>query len=204
MSTPSLRQRHADLTRRAILDAARQLFSEHGYANTPIRRIAEAAGVAVQTIYSTFGSKPGVLVGMLDLVDQQTVEPIVTQLMTSSDPGEMVTLMARLERSVREAGGDVLRLVARAAASDAEVAQVWDQGFDRHRMGVTAVCRRLADGGYLRPGLTAEDATATALALTSVEAYDELVQRQGWSHDRYQEWLSAALGHALLGQGETV
>src|SRR5687768_10327975 len=118
MSTPSdpsdrqpLRQRHADLTRRAILDAARALFADHGYVNTPIRRVADVAGVAVQTIYSTFGSKPAVLVGLMDLMDQQMVEPVLVELMQAQDPGRMLDLVAALERHVREGGADVIRLI---------------------------------------------------------------------------------------------
>lgn len=192
-----LRQRHADVTRRAILDAARTLFAAQGYANTPIRQLAEQAGVAVQTIYATFGSKPGVVVGLLDLMDRETVGPIVRRLMAEDIPEEQLELVAALERQVREAGADVLRLVA-AAASDPEIAQVWREGYDRHRQGVARVCERLGRGGHLRKGLSVEEATATALALTSLEAYDEVIDRRGWSHDRYQKWLARSLRHALL------
>lgn len=193
-----LRDRHADVTRRAILEAARRLFTELGYANTPIRRLAEDAGVAVQTIYATFGSKPGVLVGLLDLVDQQSVEPIVRRLMAANDPEEVVKLVAAMQRGVREAGGDLLRLVAQGAASDPEVARVWEEGFDRHRQGIAHVCERLRSGGNLRKELSLDDATATMLALTSLEAHDELVHRRGWTHDRYETWLRGALRTALL------
>ncbi len=60
-----------------------------------------------------------------------------------------------------------------------------------------------AEAGALRAGLSAEEATATALALTSMEAYEELVERQGWSHDRYQHWLASALRQSRLGQDVT-
>ena len=52
-----LREQHAAVTRRAILQAARELFAEQGFANTTVKVLAERAGVAVQTIYATFGSK---------------------------------------------------------------------------------------------------------------------------------------------------
>jgi AcrR family transcriptional regulator len=198
-STPQrLRQRHAELTRRAILDTARRLFTEDGYATTPIRKLAEQAGVAVPTIYATFGSKPGVLMGLLDLMDTELVEPIAQRLMQADDPGDMLDLMSALERQGREAGADVLRLVMQAAASEPEVARVLEEGFDRHRDGVARVCERLDKGGHLRRGLTLQDATATALALTSMEVYDEVVRHQGWSHDQYQNWLARTLRHALL------
>lgn len=199
-SPPSqpLRQRHADVTRQAILLAARALFAEKGYANTPIRLLAEQAGVAVQTVYATFGSKPRVLVGLLDLIDQQSVEPIVGRLMKAEDPGEMLNLVAAMERQVREQASDVLRLVVQGAATDAEVAAVWQQGLDRHRDGVQRTCERLARSGHLRPGLAVDDAIDTMLALTSLEAHDEIVNRRGRSHDDYERWLASALRHSLL------
>ena len=49
----------AAVTKRAILHAARQLFAEQGFANATVKGLAERAGVAVQTIYATFGSKAG-------------------------------------------------------------------------------------------------------------------------------------------------
>ena len=46
-------------TRRRIADAALVLFSTRGYAATSLQAIADAAGLHVQTIYQTYGSKPG-------------------------------------------------------------------------------------------------------------------------------------------------
>src|ERR1700752_3583048 len=77
----SLRQRHADVTQRAILDAARRLFVERGYAHTPMRALAYAAGVAVQTIYSSFGSKGGVVTGLIDHIDREQSETVVVRRM---------------------------------------------------------------------------------------------------------------------------
>ena len=45
----SVREEQARRTRQAILDAARRLFAEQGYAATTIAQVAKAAGVAVDT-----------------------------------------------------------------------------------------------------------------------------------------------------------
>ena len=44
--------------RAAILDAARELFTERGYAATPMSAIADRAGVALDTVYASAGRKP--------------------------------------------------------------------------------------------------------------------------------------------------
>ena len=53
----SRRKRQAEQTRADVLLAAMQLFNERGWAETTLADVAEAAGVAVETIYSGFRSK---------------------------------------------------------------------------------------------------------------------------------------------------
>ena len=61
-----LRDQHEAVTKRVILRAARTRFAERGYAGTSVKDIAAEAEVAVQTLYATFGSKSGVLLGLVD------------------------------------------------------------------------------------------------------------------------------------------
>ena len=44
-----------------MIDAARNLFLEQGYARTTIADVARAADVAPQTVYWAFGSKAGLV-----------------------------------------------------------------------------------------------------------------------------------------------
>lgn len=46
-----------DPTARAIVTAARTCFTEHGFQNTTMQQIADAAGVGVATVYRRFGHK---------------------------------------------------------------------------------------------------------------------------------------------------
>ena len=57
MSTPSTRTDRALVTRRRMVRAAYDLFCERGYLGTTISEVARLAGVAVPTIYYTFGTK---------------------------------------------------------------------------------------------------------------------------------------------------
>ena len=54
----SKRREAAARTRQAILDAALTLFGDRGYSATPMSAIAEQAGVALDTVYSSAGRKP--------------------------------------------------------------------------------------------------------------------------------------------------
>src|SRR4051812_5901525 len=62
-----LRREQAARTRQRILDAAADLFIGKGYGATSIRSIAEAAGVAPDTVYATFGSKARLLSALIDV-----------------------------------------------------------------------------------------------------------------------------------------
>lgn len=53
-------------TREKVIAAARRLFSEPGYQKTTIRMIADAAGVAVGSVFTTFESKEEVLAAVME------------------------------------------------------------------------------------------------------------------------------------------
>ena len=52
-----LRERKKEQTRRHIAETARRLFSERGFENVPIAEVAQAADVAVQTVFNYFPTK---------------------------------------------------------------------------------------------------------------------------------------------------
>ncbi|GAA5124951.1 TetR/AcrR family transcriptional regulator [Alloalcanivorax gelatiniphagus] len=55
----------AGATRERILDAAEDLFFNDGIATTGVDRVADAAGVAIATLYKHVGSKDGLLEAVL-------------------------------------------------------------------------------------------------------------------------------------------
>ncbi|MER7113275.1 TetR/AcrR family transcriptional regulator [Saccharomonospora azurea] len=61
MTTSHRSPRRSERSRRAILDAARDLVVEHGYAKVGIEAIATRAGVGKQTIYRWWPSKGAVV-----------------------------------------------------------------------------------------------------------------------------------------------
>ena len=75
MSDPTAaRPRDADRTRLALLEAAQRLFSTRGYAATPVRDIAEEAGVNVALINRYFGSKEGLFLACLAATGKSPVK----------------------------------------------------------------------------------------------------------------------------------
>ena len=58
-----LRVGQAEQTRRRVLESARRLFIDHGYAGTTVAAVAADAGVSPETIYLSLGGKRGLLEG---------------------------------------------------------------------------------------------------------------------------------------------
>ena len=196
----SLRARHAAVTRSAILDAARRLFAQQGYAATAVRPIAEEAAVAVQTLYTTFGSKQGLLLALVDTVREQAGSQELGERMEhTDDPRELVRLAARIRRQVMELGGDIVATFREGAAGDPEVRAAYEVGQGRTREGVGRLCTRLEAIGALRPGLTHKLAVDQVVAMFSAEIYEELTgPHSGWAPDEYEQWLVERLSEILL------
>jgi hypothetical protein len=60
----------------------------------------------------------------------------------------------------------------------------------------------LAASARMKPGLAMEDARRIMWMYTGREVYRMLVEVGGWSADKYQTWLAAALVDALVGPPE--
>lgn len=62
----TLRQEHAEQTRRRILEAAAEVFSSRGYASASLADIAAAAGVSVESV-KVHGPKRALLLAAFEL-----------------------------------------------------------------------------------------------------------------------------------------
>ncbi len=60
-----------EATRTSILDAAKSVLRERGYASLSTREIAAVAGVPLSQIHYHFGSKQGLLVALLEYLNEQ-------------------------------------------------------------------------------------------------------------------------------------
>jgi AcrR family transcriptional regulator len=186
-------------TRREILRAARRLFAEHGYPGTSLQQIAEEAGVAVQTIYSSVGSKAALILALNDLVDEEAgVAQLAAGVRSETDPPQMIAKAVHLTRQLNERCGDLLQVMLSAAPAEPDVAAAFADGMRRHESGIAALTQRLETQGALRAGTTPEQATAAFAMMTSPPSWQQLTQRAGWTFDQSEAWLTASLTQLLL------
>lgn len=199
LETERLADRHAAVTRGTILRAARELFRERGYSATTAKALAERAGVAVQTIYTAFGSKAGVAKALVELATEESgLMELAARLPAVRDGGEGIELIVRIRRRLRERAGETIAAMREGAAIEPALREAWQEGRRNRRNGQLMLMRRLEEQGALADGLDAARAADIAGALTSDEVADVLVEQGGWSFDEYEAWLVASLKRLLL------
>lgn len=76
-------EEHKELTRGQILEAAQDLFSEHGYQDTSLGDIAAFVGIGRTTLYEYFKDKEDLLASLVDETLPEVFQEMADQLDTS-------------------------------------------------------------------------------------------------------------------------
>jgi len=196
------RQRQALETRRLIVDTARELFLEKGYAATTIDTIAGEAGVAVSTIYAIFKNKRAILKEIRMAWHERTRAREINEEATEQrDPERRLEMVADASRRQWELGGAMVAIYQGAAAADREAAAELEEALRGRRAALDRVVEGMEEA--LRPGMSVERAAAILRALCRAEVYRELVDESGWSPDEYEVWLGETLERQLLSREAT-
>ncbi|GAA3455174.1 TetR/AcrR family transcriptional regulator [Dactylosporangium matsuzakiense] len=201
----SYRQEQARRTRRAILDAAAVLFVTPGYAATPLTAVAASAGVAIQTVYKTFGTKQALLSALVDVTVAGDDEPValagrqfVADIRALPDARSKLARYARHLAETHARLAQMMLALATAATADPDAAAIWQKNADERRAGMTMFAADLAATGELRPDRT-RDAVVDVLWLAmDVRNYDWLVRQRGWPVERFEQWYVDTVAAAVL------
>jgi AcrR family transcriptional regulator len=198
------RRERAARTRLRIAQAATELFAAQGYATTTIEAVASRAGVAVQTVYFVFHSKPLLLVESLKVVgggaegDREVVERSWVQEVAAAPDGARRLALAMEHGSlIYRRLGPVWPAVL-AAMAEPEVREAWAGIIRGRREGMRRIVDLMAARGELREGLDPELATDILFGLHRHELYLAFTVECGWSFDRYRAWTFAVLCSQLL------
>jgi AcrR family transcriptional regulator len=194
----------AEATQRAIVEAAARLFAEHGYHATSIARIAAEAGVAMQTIYNSVGSKRDLLSRVLDFAAAGDRAPVpVPQFMREqaareADPRRVIAQLVEFWRGALPRTAPVFRIIREAAAADPEIAALERARSAQRLENYRSAARLLVGRNALRSGLTVDQAAAAIFAIGHAEAYRALVIDGAWNDDEWASWVQVTLEAALL------
>jgi AcrR family transcriptional regulator len=202
----SRRRQQATQTRTEILSAAQRGFLTDGYAATTIASIADIAGVSVETIYKTFGGKPG-LVRAIHGQGLAGAGPVPAYVrsdemrLSEADPRQVIRNWGTLTTEVAPRVAPILLLIRSAAASDPDMAALHDEVVAERLARMELNARRLDERGDLRAGISLAEARDVLWAYSSPELYELLVVRQGWPLERYGRFVAEGMIAALLPPG---
>jgi AcrR family transcriptional regulator len=197
------RRARADEARRRVLDAARRLFLDGGYAATTMGAVAADAGVSVESVYKAFGSKSRLALALFhDAIAGHEPEPAEVRADRLSageaDPRERLRGFGELVAEVTPRVAPLMLLVRAAAQTDADLRDVWEQMLSERLDRMAGHARALADAGHLRPGVTVEEARDVLWLYNAPEVYELMVLRRQWSPGRFGQWVGEAYVAALL------
>lgn len=199
------RRERSRQTRLAIVRAATGLFVAHGYSATTIAAIAAAADVAVQTVYSSFGTKRAILAEALDqAIAGDDADMAVNQrewmapVWTADTAAERLAAYATAVRRIMAGAGDMFAVIAAAVNAEPDLVDLAATTEERRRTGAAAVVDAVRAVGPLRDGLDRDAAVDVLSLLNGPAVFHHLVRRSGWSLDRYERWLAGAFTREIL------
>jgi AcrR family transcriptional regulator len=158
MSRPR-REEYPELTRRAVLEAARQLFGERGFFQVKVDEIAAASRVSPATVYAQCDGKHGLLRSLMDTwTTDSHIGESEQDILASDDPASVLRTLADGYQFMHEKWGDVTTIVLEVAPHDKEAVAILATAQQRHRRALARACRHLAEIDGLRDGVDARTA----------------------------------------------
>lgn len=193
----------ARATRRAVIDAAHDLFLAQGYGATTIDQIAEAAAVSRPTVYSV-GSKAELFKLVRDVAIAGDDDPVavpdrrsVAEMRAAPDPETTLRLHARNVVAINVRYAEVDEVLRQAAGSEPELRRLWSDAERQRHDGAAIVIDDVLSKGDLTPELDRERAIDVLWLLMAPDHYRRLRQR-GWDAGDYERWLADAFVSQLL------
>ena len=174
-------------TKARVVEAATRLFIEHGYLDTTVAAIANEAGVALQTLYLSFGSKVAILRATHDVAvvgDDAPIpvldRPWVAEMRAEPDGRRALRFVIDNGMQIIERVMPIIGVI-QAAAADADVGQLLRDIKAMQLETQQTFARELATKKGFSRSLTPETAGDVIYAIASHDMYRTLVIERRWT-----------------------
>jgi AcrR family transcriptional regulator len=199
------RNQRAAHTRRKIIAAATQEFRASGYHGTTMSAIAKRAGVAVQTVYFVFHTKPALLTAAIDTAVMGEVDPVPPERTlwwqegtTTPHGRRAIELFITNVSDINMRAATLDRVALAASTTDPEVVDLINHHETLRTQGFRSYIDALAARGLLQDGLDPAEATDVLLTLAGPDVFLNLTEERGWTVKRYIAWTTDTLSVLLL------
>jgi len=168
-------------------------------SDVSVDTIAATAGVAVQTIYTQFGSKRGLLIAALDAAQREAgLYADLDWVWSSADGETALRRMAEVTIRLWDRAWPFVAFSERARRTDEEIGRHLAEVDGYRLLNLRAITDRLADEQRLQLGLGAARAADLAFALTVPSVYDELVHARAWPVDDAAATVAATVACSII------
>ena len=156
-------------------------------------QVAEAAGVALKTVYLAFETKSGLLRALWNSLLRGGDEDIPVaeqdwyrQVLDEPDLGRRLRLNAHNSALGKQRISRMLEVIRNAAPTDNEIASLWQRIQTDYRANQRAIVEPVSK--QLRPGLDVDRATDILWTINHPNTWQLLVVDRGWTPAEYEQW----------------
>jgi AcrR family transcriptional regulator len=165
------RSRRGQLTRAALLKAAREVFERDGFLDAKITDITAAADVATGSFYTYFSDKDEIFAAVIHEAQEQMLHPGVHNAVPSDDPVKMIEESNRVYLTAYRDNARLMKLLEQVATVDEGFrAMRLERSRAFHERNAKSI-RRLQKAGQADPHLDPMTASIALSAMVSRTAY---------------------------------
>ena len=145
------RSEAAKTTRELIINSARAIFLEKGYAAATMPAIAMAAGTALDTVYATVGKKPALFRLLIEMAISGSDRALpaeerdyVRAIRAETDAARKLRLYAAALGRIQPRLAPLIRVLQGAASLDSELEALWQTISQRRADNMRLLAKDLA------------------------------------------------------------
>ncbi len=173
-------------TRTRILETTWRLLEEQSAAAVHMKDIAKAVGISRQALYLHFASRAELLVATTIYMEEALgLDARIARWRTATNGIELLESYVEFWGNYLPEVYGVAKALIAVYASDAAAAEAWDGRLAEIRSGCQISIAALARDGLLAPAWSPATATDLFATLLSVEQWEKLTRRCGWSTPEY-------------------
>lgn len=185
-------------TRTRILRTAWELVADHG-SRLSLGEVAKHAGVSRQAVYLHFGDRNGLLLALVQHMDESlALGDLLAEVFAAPTGADLFTRAMRVNTEFWTAVRPVAQVLEAAQYDDEALGAAWRDRMQQRQEVFTMMMQRVTELGELAGHLSVEDAAALLYAVAHFDTWRELVTHLGWSDDRYVDHMSQLLARSLL------
>lgn len=186
----------ADRRREILTTAALQVFARDGLAAARHARVAEAAGVALATVFHYFPTRQHLVDAVLAEVDRRYITGLVNAAAADEHPAPEAIhrLLMAFADSIDETPEHALIWLEWSAAVRAEIWSAYLVFHERATAGIAAIVRRGVERGEVKASLDPMDVARIVVGLAHPIAH---MKFSGSSRDTIEHAMHALVGRYL-------